>query len=412
MAIDLPLESEQKPTKTIPAKCAQNGLPNHSSQDEAAMKSTPGAVFELVITNGKGYGLFATDSIPRGTRILKESPLVTISPSSSPKNQGPPSLDIEELTTVLDGLSPEQHEACFELYHDPPAVARARKCILKAQEHVKQEMLGQKFPNAHKIESTVKLYAIYETNVVRLGDDETSGLGVFTLASRINHSCVPNLQIHYIPETQELVAHAVRHINKGEELTINYYSVVWMPRRRRDHVFGDCSFECACRSCTGPQATAGQLRREAMLKLECDLAAFDRPDRYPPHFGAPRSPQQALEVGEKLIELLKAEGIADQNLQKVYRRCSKYCLKAGMFDQAVTFAKKERDVERYCIGADTAQMAHLEADHKGPEFWHKYVLSERQLHHIKQKAARKWLKDEMAHETMAKTKKGGKGKKK
>jgi len=95
-----------------------------------------------------------------------------------------------------------------------------------------------------------------------------------------------------------------------------------------------------------------------------------------------------------------------------YRRCSKCCLKAGMFDKAVTFAKKERDIERYCIGADTAQMAHLEADHKGAEFWLKYVLSERQLHHIKQKAAEKWLKEEMARESVAKSKKGGKGKKK
>ena len=85
---------------------------------------------------------------------------------------------------------------------------------------------------------------------------------------------------------------------------------------------------------------------------------------------------------------------------------------ADMFDKAVTFAKKERDIERFCIGADTAQMAHLEADHKGAEFWLKYVLGERQLHHVKQKAAEKWLKEEMARETVAKTKKGGKGKKK
>ena len=83
-----------------------------------------------------------------------------------------------------------------------------------------------------------------------------------------------------------------------------------------------------------------------------------------------------------------------------------------MFDKAVTYAKKERDIERYCIGADTAQMAHLEAGHKGAEFWLKYVLSERQVHHIKQKAAEKWLKEEIARETVAKTKKGSKGKKK
>ena len=217
---------------------------------------------------------------------------------------------------VLDGLSPEQHEACFELYHDPQAAARARKCIQKAQEHVKQDIISQKFPNAHKIESMVKLHAIYQTNVVRLGDSETSGSGVFPLASRINHSCVPNLQIHYIPENEKLVAHAVRHINKGEELTINYYSVVWMSRRQRNHVFGDCTFKCACRACTGSQATASQVRRETMLDREYDLAAFDSPEVYFRHNGTPRTPQQALKLGEILIGLLKAEGIADQNLQK------------------------------------------------------------------------------------------------
>jgi hypothetical protein len=83
-----------------------------------------------------------------------------------------------------------------------------------------------------------------------------------------------------------------------------------------------------------------------------------------------------------------------------------------MYDRAITFAKKERDIERYCIGADTAQMAHLEANHKGPEFWLKQVLSERQTHHGKQKAAEKWLKEETARETAMKAKKGGKGRKK
>jgi hypothetical protein len=94
-----------------------------------------------------------------------------------------------------------------------------------------------------------------------------------------------------------------------------------------------------------------------------------------------------------------------------YRRCSKYSLQAELFDKAVTYAKKERDIERYCIGADTAQMAHLEVDMKGAEFWLKHVLSERQTHQVKRKAAGKWLKEEMERETPAK-KIGGQGGKK
>lgn len=86
-----------------------------------------------------------------------------------------------------------------------------------------------------------------------------------------------------------------------------------------------------------------------------------------------------------------------------------------MFDKAVNYAKKERDVERYCIGADTAQMLHLEAEYKGAEFWLKYVLSERHSRQIKQKEAEKWLKEEMARETATKntkTKKRDKSRKK
>jgi hypothetical protein len=240
-----------------------------------------------------------------------------MSPSSSLSDEyGLAVLDVTELSMALDALSPEQHEACFELYHDPHAAARARKRIQRAQENFKQVTGGKNFIDAHKLESLVKLHAICQTNVIQLGDDETSGSGVFPLASRINHSCVPNLQIHYIPENKKLVAHAVRHINKGEELTINYYTVVWMSRRRRDSVFGHSNFKCVCRACTGSQATASQVRRENMVALEYDLSAFDRPDRYVRDISTPRTPQQALEVGENIVELLKAEGIADQCLQK------------------------------------------------------------------------------------------------
>ena len=284
---------------------------------QSPLISPTGAVYELVITNGKGYGLFATDSIHRGARVLIKSPLITISPSSSPpKKHGLPNLDIEELTNALDGLSPEQHQACFELYHDPRAAVTARKRMQKAQEHFKQATVGHDFPNTHKIESMIKLHAIYQTNVVRLSDDDKSGSGVFSLVSRINHSCVPNVQIHYIPETKKLIAHAVRHINKGEELTINDSSKVWIPRMQRKDVFGRCSFSCTCRACTGPQAAASQERREAMLELEYDLAAIDRPDRYKPHIYTPRTPQHALKVAEALVEFLRDEGIADQSLQK------------------------------------------------------------------------------------------------
>lgn len=102
------------------------------------------------------------------------------------------------------------------------------------------------------------------------------------------------------------------------------------------------------------------------------------------------------------------------NSNPSYRLCSKYSLKAGLFDKSVGYAKKERDIERYCIGADTANLPHLEVDLKGAVPWLNFVLSERQAEVNMQKALEQWKKEEIARETAQKTgsKKSGKSKKK
>ena len=67
-----------------------------------------------------------------------------------------------------------------------------------------------------------------------------------------------------------------------------------------------------------------------------------------------------------------------------YRECSTYSLKSGQFEKSVHYAKKERDVERYCIGTETA---HLAKDMKGAEFWLEHVLGKRQKDTDQRKAA-------------------------
>lgn len=94
-----------------------------------------------------------------------------------------------------------------------------------------------------------------------------------------------------------------------------------------------------------------------------------------------------------------------------YRRCSRYSLQSGLLDKAVNYAKKERDIERYFIGADTAKMPHLEKDLRGTEFWLEHVLNKRTKDQARRKANEKWLQEEMAREAReaqaaAKAKKG------
>lgn len=237
-----------------------------------------------------------------------------IVPSPS-KEQCLPAVDIKDLSDNLDALSTEQHEAYFDLYHDPEAAKLASVQIRRAQEHLKHTILKTPLPHAHKVEAMVKLYAICQANLVRLSDDRKCGTGVFPLASRINHSCIPNLQIHYIPSTEKLVAHAVRHVNKGEELTISYLSKACRTRKQRNEILEHRGFECKCRVCTGAQAIASEERRRQMLWLEVGLAVFDKPHEYFQTLDTPQTTQQAVESAEELIRLLRVEGMADRGLQ-------------------------------------------------------------------------------------------------
>jgi hypothetical protein len=334
MSVDLAQGSEGKLSMAIPERPGKPGrlyitskqthsdkedggmLPGHGSLSKPTHKQTTPAdhtidsLYELIITNDKGYGLFATDGISRGTRVTTESLLLTTPPLSP--HHGLPTIDIEDLSKKLDGMSAEQHEIYFGLYHDPDVAAKAKAHIRLALDHSKHAPVRSIFPNAHKIKAIVKFYAIYQANFVELSIDEKSGTGVFPLASRINHSCVPNLQIHYIPATKTLVAHTVRHINEGEELTISYSSGI---ATTRNAILQHRGFECKCTICTGSQATASQARRESMIMLELTLAAFEEPDEYARLPVTPQTLQEALEAGELLIESIKTEGVADHGLQ-------------------------------------------------------------------------------------------------
>lgn len=70
---------------------------------------------------------------------------------------------------------------------------------------------------------------------------------------------------------------------------------------------------------------------------------------------------------------LSREPRADATLR--YRECARNSLKAGNLDKAIAYAKKELDVERYCVGTETA---HLQEDMDGAEYWLAHLEAERE----------------------------------
>lgn len=275
-----------------------------------------GSVYELLLTNDKVLGLFATENIPRGIRLIEESPLLT-TPSKSAK-QDTSVLDADDLMRKLDSLTPEQHVMYFDLCHDPKAARRANLRVCVEMIRSKRDVIKRPLSHSRKIGAMVKLYAIYQTNAVRLGDDQDSGTGVFPTTSHINHSCKPNLQIHYVPATQKLIVHVVRQINNGEELTMNYHSDSCSTQVQRNAMLGPWGFKCQCEVCTSLECATSDSRRLKMFELDEELKAYDMcKDERCKHHGLHPTPHQALNRAEKLLGLFRAEAILDCELQNV-----------------------------------------------------------------------------------------------
>ena len=236
--------------------------------------------FEVMLTNDKGFGTFAARDIPRGTRVIEEVPLLVVSSCDSDD------LDLSEFETALRALTPEQHGKFSALYrdHDDPV---ARRIVNEQAQVLKSSQSAE----------IIDALAIFLANNVAMGK---GGSGVFEHYSRINHDCNPNVNNVWNSTIEKLTVHAVRQINKGEEITTSYVDSTCRTRQQRQKELDNWDFVCSCKCCTGPNATASERRRKRMFTMDQELESYASVSS---GSSVPRNAQAALSVAEDLLEL-------------------------------------------------------------------------------------------------------------
>ncbi|KAF2102560.1 SET domain-containing protein [Rhizodiscina lignyota] len=201
-------------------------------------------VFEIRQTENHGLGMFATEYIPYGTRILAESPLVVIPFGHYLKK------DIEE---ALCDKTAAEHEIFFSLAsaHGQPTELWPSKIFPNIPEREKQRI--QELHDARTGPEKTAM-SVFMTNAMTWGDNG-QGAAVFPTASRINHSCVPNAHFAW---NQNLdngkgmeTVHAIYDIEKGEEIEVTYCDIFYDPAMRKWEL-QHYGFRCACPACVGP----------------------------------------------------------------------------------------------------------------------------------------------------------------
>lgn len=97
--------------------------------------------------------------------------------------------------------------------------------------------------------------------------------------SRLNHSCVPNAELDgSVNDGSEGMGdnlQAIRDIAAGDEIFINYHSVLdgWTRFWRQKMLRKQYSFDCACACCSmqGPEASMSDARRQIINHLSAKL---------------------------------------------------------------------------------------------------------------------------------------------
>ena len=268
----------------------------------------PSGPYNIKEAHGKGQGVYASEDIPRGTRILVDKPFFVV---TKPYN----------LSTIMDKF---EHMSFTR-----------RKSYMQFS-----------CPDRPDDKQMSDVSRIFEANCFNIG----YSAAIFQTGTRFNHSCLPNTYYSWSEARQELVFQAMIDVKQEEELTIAYGRSFLSHRERRSEL-RNYNFRCTCPACQldTPFGQASESRRLIMKALDeqiymCHTALNE---------GLPTSYlHDPLSPILELVELIKEEGLRGE-LMAPYRGAAELLKGRGDWEEALVFANKQLEEERTCLGEDS-----------------------------------------------------------
>ncbi|ROV99117.1 hypothetical protein VMCG_06622 [Cytospora schulzeri] len=283
--------------------------------------------------DGMGNGLFATVDIPKGTRIIAESPLVFLAPSERPFFQFCHLVrSLGDKTSQLD-----------ELFHNPILLDKSQAGNLFERIRTESGLLEVAHHRSQPPDGTmVKRYAIFLTNCNEILRGKDIGRGIFHIYSRINHSCEPNVFCDWNTNLKQETVHAARDIKAGEQILQGYLSTEdFMTRKERAAKLRSWGFTCRCSACAHPEVSDPVRKQMGTLHAELNnISQLHQNDDMNYRRGMAAD---GLQKAKALAELLEATG-----------RCSWKLCQATLGNEAaaVEYARKNLEAQEIIVGKD------------------------------------------------------------
>lgn len=184
---------------------------------------------------GKGKGLFATQKIPAGTRILSGKLAVAV-----PEGEFVNERIQKAINQQVDALDKGQRDAFLSVH------------------------------NIYPFENSAEQYlGIVQSNALPMEAGNIAG-GIFLNPCRINHACDNNSQKSWNRSIKRHTVHALRDSQEGKEIAIYYLGVHKTRKARNDDLKERFQFTCSCRLCSLPlkQIQESDARLERILQLD------------------------------------------------------------------------------------------------------------------------------------------------
>ncbi|RDL31902.1 uncharacterized protein BP5553_09304 [Venustampulla echinocandica] len=266
---------------------------------------------------GKGLGVIATSKIPKGTRLLSESPIFKVPRNMSNADfRAVEGIIVEGLKTV----SKDQQRAFFSLH------------------------------NSHG-KSRGPFLGIAKTNVLPLGSDALQG-GLFLEASRINHSCRHNAQSTWNVNLNQLTIHVFEDVEEGKEITISYLDGSKGYKTRQVVLKNKFGFNCECQLCSLPldQRIQSDQRLDEITRLDDSIGDGMR---------ITSTPIACLHDAYRLLQLLEDERVADARIPRLYYDALQIAIANGDQARAKTFAERAYAARVVLEGDDSPKSIRL-----------------------------------------------------
>jgi hypothetical protein len=171
---------------------------------------------------------------------------------------------------------------------------------------------------------------------------------IFLEACRINHACDNNAQKNWNEKIKRHTVHALRDINKGEEITITYLAPLKNRKARQKALQEKFDFTCLCHLCSLPleQSQESDRRLEEIHRLDDVIDQLGTE-------GILVSPLRTLRYFDQQVRLYNEQGREDVGFAQAFVNAAQLVIANSDLARGRIFAERAASVWKTTLGGDS-----------------------------------------------------------